>query len=232
MSGAGEIGPIGRGGTAAKLFATPRARKLARERGVNLAQMRGTGPRGRIIAADIDSVAEPAGPSTRNGRIAALGMTFDPAPAATLCASFAKAGLDVDVEDAIIGAVIASLAAARDAGDAPNTLSFRSSGGDLRFDGAPAMSLSAIHRARSAEPSPAQVATTAPALSLEIVRGDGLAALFLQPFHGLEMRLMISIGDDARANLFFDEDRLSPALVASILGLLKQRLELPVLLLV
>src|SRR4051812_39693349 len=39
---------------AARIVATPYARRLAGERGVDLAAATGTGPRGRIVAADID----------------------------------------------------------------------------------------------------------------------------------------------------------------------------------
>jgi pyruvate dehydrogenase E2 component (dihydrolipoamide acetyltransferase) len=40
----------------ARVVATPLARRLAKERGINLHQIVGTGPRGRIIKADIDHV--------------------------------------------------------------------------------------------------------------------------------------------------------------------------------
>ena len=43
--------------------ASPLARRLARERGVDLAGVRGTGPDGRIVADDVEKAAvrEPAG---------------------------------------------------------------------------------------------------------------------------------------------------------------------------
>jgi pyruvate dehydrogenase E2 component (dihydrolipoamide acetyltransferase) len=37
-----------------RLFATPLVRKLARERGIELASVKGTGPRGRIVRRDVD----------------------------------------------------------------------------------------------------------------------------------------------------------------------------------
>ena len=46
-----------------RLFATPLVRKLARERGIGLESVRGTGPGGRIVRRDLDRLpaAEPAG---------------------------------------------------------------------------------------------------------------------------------------------------------------------------
>jgi len=43
-----------------RLFASPLARRLARDKGLDLATVRGTGPRGRVVARDLSS-AEPAG---------------------------------------------------------------------------------------------------------------------------------------------------------------------------
>jgi len=41
-----------------RTVASPRARKLAKERGVDLAAIRGSGPHGRIVAADIEAATE------------------------------------------------------------------------------------------------------------------------------------------------------------------------------
>ena len=46
-----------------RLFASPNARRVARERGVDVAQLNGTGPGGRIITADVlDAAAAPGAP--------------------------------------------------------------------------------------------------------------------------------------------------------------------------
>jgi pyruvate dehydrogenase E2 component (dihydrolipoamide acetyltransferase) len=44
--------------------ATPLARRLARERGIDLAALNGSGPRGRIVAKDVPDAARPAAPVT------------------------------------------------------------------------------------------------------------------------------------------------------------------------
>lgn len=46
-----------------RILATPLARRLARERGLDLARLRGSGPRGRIKAADLPQAAAPAAPA-------------------------------------------------------------------------------------------------------------------------------------------------------------------------
>jgi pyruvate/2-oxoglutarate dehydrogenase complex dihydrolipoamide acyltransferase (E2) component len=53
----GEPGALTRTG---RLFASPNARRVARERGVDITQLNGTGPGGRIIAADVLDAAAAA----------------------------------------------------------------------------------------------------------------------------------------------------------------------------
>jgi pyruvate dehydrogenase E2 component (dihydrolipoamide acetyltransferase) len=57
----GEPGALTRTG---RLFASPNARRVARERGVGIAELNGTGPGGRIITADVldAAAAAPGGP--------------------------------------------------------------------------------------------------------------------------------------------------------------------------
>ncbi|MBN8939895.1 MAG: 2-oxo acid dehydrogenase subunit E2 [Rhizobiales bacterium] len=42
------------------MFATPLARRLARDRGIDLASLRGSGPRGRIVSRDVETSSEVA----------------------------------------------------------------------------------------------------------------------------------------------------------------------------
>lgn len=50
-----------------RVLASPKARRLAREQGADLAQIRGSGPRGAVLAADLDGefVPSPAAPADR-----------------------------------------------------------------------------------------------------------------------------------------------------------------------
>jgi pyruvate dehydrogenase E2 component (dihydrolipoamide acetyltransferase) len=54
--------------------ASPLARRLARERGLSLAELHGSGPGGRIVKADVEAVASPAGDAGVGG--------FSPSPEA------------------------------------------------------------------------------------------------------------------------------------------------------
>jgi pyruvate dehydrogenase E2 component (dihydrolipoamide acetyltransferase) len=56
------IAHIGSGGTNARLFVTPRARLRARDLGVDLRALRGSGPNGRIVEADVLAAAPSATP--------------------------------------------------------------------------------------------------------------------------------------------------------------------------
>ena len=47
----------------ARIVATPRARRLARDAGLDLAGLRGSGPRGRIVARDVSAAAAAGGPA-------------------------------------------------------------------------------------------------------------------------------------------------------------------------
>lgn len=68
------VSPVLRAPVADGVLATPRARRMASERGVDLSSIRGTGPRGRIVAADIETGA-PAGAQPREAK----GVPLSPA---------------------------------------------------------------------------------------------------------------------------------------------------------
>jgi pyruvate dehydrogenase E2 component (dihydrolipoamide acetyltransferase) len=70
-----EPAPAKAANGASRLFASPLARRLAKERGIDLAAVQGSGPRGRIVKSDIDS-AKPGAP-----RAAAAAPSAAPAPA-------------------------------------------------------------------------------------------------------------------------------------------------------
>jgi pyruvate dehydrogenase E2 component (dihydrolipoamide acetyltransferase) len=47
--------PSPTGGEGERLFATPVARRIAKDRGIDLSQVKGSGPRGRIVKADVEA---------------------------------------------------------------------------------------------------------------------------------------------------------------------------------
>jgi pyruvate dehydrogenase E2 component (dihydrolipoamide acetyltransferase) len=75
--------------------ATPLARRLAGERGIDLSNIKGSGPRGRIVAADIEKAA-PAAPALARGpgaaQVKALyqGVTYEEVPLDAMRATIAR----------------------------------------------------------------------------------------------------------------------------------------------
>jgi len=64
------------GGGANRIFASPLARRLAKDSGIDLARVQGTGPHGRIVARDVEAARSGARPS-----VAAAAIATTPAPA-------------------------------------------------------------------------------------------------------------------------------------------------------
>ena len=79
--------PRANGHDATRVFASPLARRLAREGGLDLAQMTGSGPHGRIVEKDV-LAARTAGPAAKASQPAA------PTPAATSATSSASTTSD------------------------------------------------------------------------------------------------------------------------------------------
>jgi pyruvate dehydrogenase E2 component (dihydrolipoamide acetyltransferase) len=65
--------PAPRAAAAGRIFASPLARRLAREKGLDLARLKGSGPHGRIVKADVEAAAReaPARPAAEPPRPAA-----------------------------------------------------------------------------------------------------------------------------------------------------------------
>jgi hypothetical protein len=225
-SGGAEVRP--------RIFVTPLARKLAQERGLNLVHIRGSGPRGRIVATDVQPVPEQEPRRSERIQTSALGVEFSLVPIETMLDAFSRAGLSIDLEDVAIRAMSAVLSAMRESGGGPDTSVYLELGSlNLRFDGASTMSLSAIHKARI-EGSRGDQAQPAAALSIKILDTGGITPILLPPLPGFEMRLLIAgagRAGEANATLFFNEERVEVEVATSILGSLKQRLERPALLL-
>lgn len=59
-SASGDEEETGAGANGARIFASPLARKIAAERGIDLSGIKGTGPGGRVTRKDVESGGEPA----------------------------------------------------------------------------------------------------------------------------------------------------------------------------
>jgi pyruvate dehydrogenase E2 component (dihydrolipoamide acetyltransferase) len=94
---AGEGAPAVNGSGGARVFSSPLARRLAREAGIEVGRISGTGPHGRVIARDVESAKAGKG-------LKAAPATAGPAPAVgpseqQLRAMFAEGSYDVVPHD-------------------------------------------------------------------------------------------------------------------------------------
>jgi pyruvate dehydrogenase E2 component (dihydrolipoamide acetyltransferase) len=62
-----------------RVFASPLARRLAKDSGLEISRITGSGPHGRIIAADVEAFAASGGASAGGGIFAGVGQGFQPA---------------------------------------------------------------------------------------------------------------------------------------------------------
>ncbi|WP_291051785.1 dihydrolipoamide acetyltransferase family protein [Herbiconiux sp.] len=105
QNASGESGSAenGSGESGSRLFASPIVRRLAKERGVDLGSLRGTGPGGRIVRADLERAPEKAAP-TSAATAAPASPAAPPAPASAPAASAAPAAASAPAAPAASGA--------------------------------------------------------------------------------------------------------------------------------
>src|SRR6185437_7633374 len=83
-----QIRANGSNGHGSRIFASPLARRLARERGIELAALAGSGPHGRIVKADVER-AKPAPSRAGPQHIEADIVEAEPLAAETIAAEIA-----------------------------------------------------------------------------------------------------------------------------------------------
>ncbi len=77
-------GAGGAGGDGGRIFASPLAKKVADEMGVDLAEVKGTGPSGRIVRADVEAAAKSPTEKTEGRKAASAPAPMMPAVGASL----------------------------------------------------------------------------------------------------------------------------------------------------
>ncbi|MGC1394851.1 MAG: dihydrolipoamide acetyltransferase family protein [Coleofasciculaceae cyanobacterium] len=91
---------------------SPRARKLAKELSVNLTNVKGSGPNGRIVAEDVEAAAgktpTPAAPAVK-APVAAVAPKAAPAPAAPAAVALGEVVAMNTLQNAVIRNMVASL---------------------------------------------------------------------------------------------------------------------------
>jgi pyruvate dehydrogenase E2 component (dihydrolipoamide acetyltransferase) len=69
-----EAAPVAAGGNGGRIKASPLARRIAHERGIDLAALAGTGPEGRIVAEDVEGAAVAPAPKAAPATAPARGV--------------------------------------------------------------------------------------------------------------------------------------------------------------
>ena len=97
---------------AARVFASPLARRIAKEKGLNLASVKGSGPHGRIVKADVEKAAASPAPAAEKPAPAAKPAAPAAAPAQGMSAeTVAKIYADRETEEVALDGMRKTIAA-------------------------------------------------------------------------------------------------------------------------
>ncbi|MBL8580604.1 MAG: E3 binding domain-containing protein [Rhizobiaceae bacterium] len=225
--------------------ATPYARRLARERGIALSAVNGSGPGGRIVALDVEGWLAPAqaavstalertaaalpGPNTMPSTPSALSMQVDFSAVEALLARIAEVRPAVDRMDVVLKAAgLALTALAQSQPDA--VLLIGALAEPQCIAGLSTASLGAIAtmRARSSEASDA-------ALAVSFIGRRGLRPVATRLVGEASARLVIGGADGAgtaECLLSYDPDRMSDEDAETLLATFAELVETPLRLLV
>lgn len=233
-------------GQTRRLAASPYARRLARERGLPLETLRGSGPGGRILAADVrgfvpvptpvnspDIVAPAAAaPSVAAPRVAAFAASLALGALRELLAALESAGKVFDIDDVLLraaGRAFAETLKAAKLGDAPVALEL--AGRQAVFAAAPQVTLTPLRSTRLAALADTQDDAEKPAeLSLRLLPASEIRPLMTPLLPGRAMRLTVCVaagGDHAECLLTTDTASLDEAAAAAWLAALKSAIEHP-----
>ena len=230
---------------AARRPASPYARRLARERGVELALITGSGPGGRIVAADLEGLlrerpAEPSrAPAAALATVSAYTAVLDLGPLQQLLGNLAAARTTVSLDDMLVRAAAVALEAVPVLDrDGMITLGLETGSGPgarLAVVADAHLGLvSALHAkleaALVATPDPIPV----PALTLRRLAQRGIRPTAMPLLAGAVARLVVSVADGdlaAEALLAFDPATLGEDEAAAFLAWFRDSLETPLRLL-
>jgi hypothetical protein len=217
---------------------SPYAKRLARERGIAIEQLVGSGPLGRVVAADIVAfvprpVATPA-PAT-GPQASALGTTIALGKLREVLENFARADMPFSLDDAILraaGCALDDVPAANALEGAP--VAFEHERRQLVFADIRKGSLGPARSRRLAAIGAGLDQTAEPAvLSIKLITAGDIRPVMLPLLPGRVLRLVLSAGPTAgECLLAFDESQVDVEAAAELLTRFKAYLEEPLRLLV
>ncbi|HWJ75516.1 MAG TPA: E3 binding domain-containing protein [Kaistia sp.] len=236
-----------------RIAASPYARRLARERGLSLAGRRGSGPNGRIVAADLAAMvlpaavaaaappvvsqtelAQPAAAPLREAApqraISGFAASLDLSPLRALLPTIADVAPDVTIDDLVLKAIGRALRVA----DLPvETIDWRDKATAVqaiipRADGLSPSRIAALRSGTETD------AARGASIIVSRIREDGLRPVTaaLDPNVPLRLTLAVAEADIAEALIVFDEAEITDAAAARFLGALRDCLAVPLRLLV
>jgi len=229
-----------------RLAVSPYARRLARERSLSLETLRGSGPGGRILAADVlgfvsadapaasPEVAAPvAAPPIAALRIAAFATSIALGALQDLLAALGNSGRAFDVDDVLLraaGRAFLEMPDARGVGDTAVALEL--AGRQAVFPVAPEMPLSSLRATRLAALAGSRDdADKEAALSLRLLPASDVRPVMIPLPAGRAMRLAVSLStaasDHAECLLTVDAASVDEATASKWLATLKSAIEQP-----
>jgi pyruvate/2-oxoglutarate dehydrogenase complex dihydrolipoamide acyltransferase (E2) component len=223
-----------------RMAVSPYARRLARERSLTLETLRGSGPGGRILAADVlgfvpipaPEIPPAAAPVIAAPRIAAFATSVALGALQDLLGAIENSGKALDIDDILLRAVARAFAEVSDAakgGDAPVALEL--AGRQALFAAVPEMPLTSLRTTRlAALADNGDDAEKPAALSLRLLPASDIRPLMMPLLPGRAMRLTVSIntaGNHAECLLTADAASVDETTAAVWLAALKSAIENP-----
>jgi pyruvate dehydrogenase E2 component (dihydrolipoamide acetyltransferase) len=224
-----------------RVAVSPYARRLARERGIALEELTGTGPGGRIVAADIATFVPRASAAPRAAagpQATALATTISLTTMRQLLSGFTSADTTFSLEDVAlraIGCALDDVAGATSLPGAPVALETKF--GDKRaqavFADIRKGSLGPLRKRRlDAMAAAKDEAATPAALSLRVLEATDIRPVTMPLLAGRDMRLVLIAGEaSAECLLAFDSAAVDEDAATEVLSRFKSYLEVPIRLL-
>jgi len=226
-----------------RLAASPYARRLARERSLPLEALRGSGPSGRIPAADVISFVPTAGPveqplashgAVSAPRIAAFATSVALGALRDLRQALESAGKTLDLDDILLRAAGRAIAEAGTSSEGAVALELP--GRQMVVAAVPEMALALQRATRLAALTSDSDDAAAPAmLSLRLLPMADIRPVMMPLLPGRAMRLTILVGtqdDRCECLLTADAARIEETIAATFLATVKAAVENPLRLLV
>ena len=216
---------------------SPYARRLARERGIAIEQLAGSGPSGRITAADIVAfVPKATAPAVAAGpQASALATTLALGKLREVLENFGKADVPFALDDAVLraaGCALDDVPAANRLDGAP--VAFEHERRQLVFADIRKGSLGPARSRRLAAIESGLDQSAEPAtLAIRLIAAGDIRPVMLPLLPGRALRLVLSAGPAAgECLLAFDETQVDVDAAAELLTRFKAYLEEPLRLLV